>query len=255
MPLDENSLLWRYVGDRRFVMSICRATSLQMLHPAIAAATHEFSVVRSRVFVHKRRTAPCVIRSAYEDDFDAVRRIRYSHDHFHGRRPDGRRYHALNPEVFLFEHATYVDALFACVDIFFGGLARDDRERLYAETCEWYRRYGISARALPATLSDFHEYFADALATELDPEPGLGLYRDQLLRPDYWYFRALPTAAVRAIQHPVAADHLALTPSRSDRRSLARTATTLRAVDAVAPARNIWPDEVRAKVLAARRPS
>ncbi|MFC9979343.1 oxygenase MpaB family protein [Gordonia sp. NPDC127522] len=253
--LDENSLLWRYVGDRRFVMSICRAVSLQMLHPAIASATHEFSVVRSRVFVHKRRTTPCVIRSAYEADFDAVRRIRYSHDEFHGRRPDGRRYHALNPEVFLFEHATYVDALFTCVDVFFGGLEPDDRERLYAETREWYRRYGISARALPATLRDFDDYFADALATELDPDPGLELYRDQLLRPDYWYFRALPTPAVRAIQHPVAARHLGLTPSRSDRRSLARTASMMRAVDTLAPAGNIWPGEVRTKVLAARRSS
>ncbi|MEY1673298.1 oxygenase MpaB family protein [Gordonia sp. ABKF26] len=204
VSLDENSLLWRYVGDRRFVMAICRAVSLQMLHPSTAAATHEFSMVQNRVYVHKRRTTPCIIRSAYEDDFDAVRRIRYSHDHFHGRRPDGRRYHALNPEVFLFEHATYVD---------------------------------------------------EALATELDPDPGLRWYREQLLRPDYWYFRALPTPAVRAIQHPVAAGHLGLTPSRSDRRVLATTASMLRTADRVAPAHNIWPGEVRAKVLAARRPS
>ncbi len=255
VSLDENSLLWRYVGDRRFVMAICRAVSLQMLHPSIAAATHEFSMVQNRVYVHKRRTTPCIIRSAYEDDFDAVRRIRYSHDHFHGRRPDGRRYHALNPEVFLFEHATYVDALFTCVDVFFDGLDPDDREQLYAETCEWYGRYGISTRTLPTTLSDFRDYFTEALATELDPEPGLGWYREQLLRPDYWYFRALPTPAVRAIQHPVAAGHLGLTPSRSDRRVLATTASMLRTADRVAPAHNIWPGEVRAKVLAARRPS
>ncbi|WP_055475953.1 oxygenase MpaB family protein [Gordonia sp. HS-NH1] len=255
MPLDENSLLWRYVGDRRFVMSICRAVSLQMLHPSIASATHRFSMVESRVFVHKRRTTPCIIRSAYEDDFDALRRIRYSHDHFHGRRPDGRRYHALNPATFLFEHATYVDALFTCVDVFFGGLDPEERERLYAETREWYGRYGISARELPATLTDFDEYFADALVTELDPDPGLGWYRAQLLRPDYWYFRALPSPAVRAIQHPAAAEHLGVTPSRSDQRSLALTASILRAADTVAPTRNIWPGEVRSKVLAARRPS
>ncbi|ATD73319.1 MULTISPECIES: oxygenase MpaB family protein [Gordonia] len=253
MTLDEHSLLWRYAGDRRFVMSICRAVSLQMLHPSIASATHEFSMVSNRVFIHKKRTAPCIVRSAYEDDFDAVRLIRYSHDHFHGHRPDGQRYHALNPDVFFFEHATYVDALFTCVDVFFGGLGADDREKLYAETCEWYGRLGISARAMPATLHEFDEYFDDALATQLDPDPGMGWYRTQLLRPDYWLFRNLPSGAVRAIQHPVAATHLGITVSAADRRSLARTATILSAVDAVAPARNIWPVEVREKVLAARR--
>ncbi|MEP9395521.1 oxygenase MpaB family protein [Gordonia sp. VNQ95] len=251
--LDEDSLLWRYVGDRRFIMSICRAVSLQMLHPSIAAATHEFSVVTSRVFVHKHRTAPCIVRSAYEADFDGVRMIRYSHDAFHGERPDGQRYHALNPSVFFFEHATYVDALFTCVDVFFGGLSAPMREQLYAETCEWYRRFGISARGMPPTVSEFDEYFADALATELDQEPGLGWYRHQLLRPDHWIFRRLPTRAVRAIQHPIAAEYLGVTASAGDRRALARYAAALSAVDAVAPTRNVWPAEVHDKVIGARR--
>lgn len=192
VTLDENSLLWRYLGDRRFIMSICRAVTLQMLHPSIAAATHEFSLVKRRVFVHKQRTAPCIVRSAYDADFDEVRMIRYSHDEFHGHRPDGRRYHALNPDVFFFEHATYVDALFMCVDVFFGGLTEPMREQLYAETCEWYRRFGISSRVMPTTVVEFDEYFAHALATELDPDPGLAWYRDQLLRPTTGSSRSSP---------------------------------------------------------------
>ncbi|MDY6808960.1 MAG: oxygenase MpaB family protein [Actinomycetota bacterium] len=250
--LDENSLLWRYLGDRRYLLSMCRAVSLQMLHPSIASATHEFSQVKRRVFVHKRRTAPCIIKSAYADDFDEVRLIRYSHDQFHGHRPDGARYHALNPDVFFFEHATYVDALFTCVDVFFGGLDAAGREQLYAETCAWYRRYGISTRRMPATKAEFDEYFADALATQLNPEPGLGWYREQLLRPDFWQFRHLSTPAVRAIQHPVAAEYLGITVSRADRWALARKAARLSAMDAMAPTHNIWPKDVREVVLAAR---
>ncbi|MFW0784570.1 oxygenase MpaB family protein [Gordonia sp. CPCC 206044] len=253
VTLDETSLLWRFVGDRRFVMSMCRAVSLQMLHPSIATATHSFSIVPRRVFVHKQRTAPCIIHSAYDDGFDDVRLIRYSHEEFHGSRPDGARYHALNPSVFFFEHATYVDALFACVDAFFGGIDDADRARLYGETCEWYRRYGISAREMPTSLADFHDYFDHALATELDPDPGLDWYRDQLLRPDHWYFKKLPTAAIRAIQHPVAAQHLGIEVTASDRRALAGFAGRLRARDLVTPRRNIYPDDVTHKVLAARR--
>ncbi|WP_035734952.1 oxygenase MpaB family protein [Gordonia polyisoprenivorans] len=251
--LDETSLLWRFLADRRFVMSICRAVSLQMLHPSIAAATHEFSIVPRRVFVHKQRTVPCIIRSGYDAGFDEVRLIRYSHDSFRGRRPDGRAYHALNPSVFFFEHATYVDALFTCVEVFFGGLDADDKRRLYDETCEWYRRYGISAREMPASLDDFGDYFTHALATELDPVPGLDWYWDQLLRPDYWLFQQLPTRAVRAIQHPVAAQMLGITVSAADRRALSRFAGRLRTMDAVRPRRNIHPDDLADKVLAARR--
>lgn len=250
--LDADSLLWRYLGDRRFVMSMCRAVSLQMLHPAIASATHEFSLVRQRVFVHKRRTAPCIIRSAYEPDFDEVRLIRYSHDQFRSRTPDGASYHALNPAIFFFEHATYVDALFTCVDVFFGGLDTDGREQLYRETCEWYRRYGISDRLMPATAGEFYEYFDDALATQLNPSPGYAWYREQLLHPDDWYFKKLPTAAVRAIQHPVACAQLGVAPSASDHRALARYARRLRVVDEVMPARNTFPDSVTQSVLAAR---
>nr|WP_281378469.1 oxygenase MpaB family protein [Gordonia humi] len=245
-------MIWRYLGDRRFVMSICRAVSLQMLHPAIATATHEFSMVRNRVFVHKQRTAPCIIRSAYQSDFDEVRLIRYSHDEFTGRLRNGTRYHALNPEIFFFEHATYVDALFACVEHFFTPLDHESRGRLYLETCEWYRRYGISERPMPATLGEFYEYFDDALATCLDPDPGYQWYREQLLRPDTWFFKDLPTPAVRAMQHPVAAAHLGITASSSDRRVLERYARRLRLVDAVAPRRNIYPDYVATEVLAAR---
>ncbi|WOC11384.1 oxygenase MpaB family protein [Gordonia sp. MP11Mi] len=252
VALDADSLIWRYLGDRRFVMSICRAVSLQMLHPAIASATHEFSLVRRRVFVHKRRTAPCIIRAAYESDFDEIRLIRYAHDHFRSQTPDGTRYHALNPEIFFFEHATYVDALFACVEYFFDGLDDDGREQLYRETCEWYRRYGISDRLMPATVGEFYEYFDEALATQLDPNPGYDWYREQLLHPDDWYFKKLPTAAVRAIQHPVACAYLGVEPSDSDRRALARYATRLRAIDQISPKRNIFPDQVAPSVLAAR---
>lgn len=252
VALDADSLIWRYLGDRRFVMSICRAVSLQMLHPAIASATHEFSQVRQRVFVHKKRTAPCIIRSAYEADFDEVRLIRYAHDHFRSETPDGTRYHALNPAIFFFEHSTYVDALFTCVDVFFGGLDDDGREQLYRETCEWYRRYGISERLMPARLDEFYEYFDDALATQLNPHPGYDWYAPQLRRPDDWFFKKLPTAAVRAIQHPVACTHLGIDPSDADRRALARYASRLRAVDRVAPSRNIFPSQVASSVLAAR---
>ena len=48
VTLDRNSLLWRYLGDRRYILSMCRAVSLQMLHPTIASATHEFSQVKRR---------------------------------------------------------------------------------------------------------------------------------------------------------------------------------------------------------------
>ncbi|MDL9935627.1 oxygenase MpaB family protein [Gordonia sp. ABSL1-1] len=252
LELGPQSLLWRFLGDRRYIAALCRAFPLQMLNPAIAAATMEFSLVPKRIFVHKSRTIRCLIESAYLTDFDSVRLIRYAHDTMSGQRPDGVRYHALNPEIFLFEHCTYVDAVFACVDAFHGGLDDDEREQLYQDTRAWYRIYGISARSLPATYRDFTAYFADALATQTDPEPGMGAYGHQFLSPDYGPFKKVPSGVVRALQHPLAQHHLGISPTDADRRALTRYGRRMSLAEKISPNRVIFPDSVREQVVAAR---
>ncbi|MFF0815902.1 oxygenase MpaB family protein [Rhodococcus sp. NPDC003318] len=198
--LGPDTLLWKFLGDRRFLLTLPRAVSLQMLHPVIARGIREHSRTPRHVWMHARHTVPQLVAMAYADrDLSTV--IRYGHENVKGRDDHGNRYHALNPEVFFFQHATYVDTLMTMVDTFIRPLSAAEREQLYQECSIWYHRYGISARAMPASWSEFEEYFAGACA-ELRVGPDAEYYREQVLRPDAWVVRRVPTPVVRQLLHP-----------------------------------------------------
>lgn len=213
-----------------------------MLHPSIASATHEFSLVETPCLcAQAARTAPCMVQIS-------VRRglRRGAHDPlqattFHGQRRRSARYHALNPDVFFFGAATYVDALFTCVDVFFGGLTEPMREQLYAETCEWYRRFGISSRVMPRPCR-VRRVLRICTRDRTRPEPGVALVPRStpatrlLVLQEAPYRRSAGHAAPGRRRVP---GHRAV--RRRPTRPEALCSKTL-AIDAVAPTRNIWPE-------------
>lgn len=229
---ESGSLLRRHLGDRRFLLTLPRAVTLQILHPAIAAAFVEH--VPYRLWLHKRRTVLQMIRLAY-DERDGRPIIRYGHEHMKGRDNLGRRYHALHPELFHFQHATYVDTLITSVNTFHGPLTDPEHEQLYAECCDWYRLYGVSDRHLPGSWAGFQRYFADACATMLRPTPYSAQLAPQALRPDAWVPRLTPSYAIRGLLHERAADLLDVTVSARDRAALRTCAATVRSGAQLAP--------------------
>ncbi|MGV9336445.1 oxygenase MpaB family protein [Nocardia sp. NPDC003726] len=228
------SLLRKYLGDRRFALALPRAVALQILHPAIAAALTEH--VTYRLWLHKRRTVNAMVQIAYSDR-DLRSLIHAGHAHVQGGDDSGARYHALRPDVFFFQHATYVDTLFFAINTFIRPLTPEESDRLYRECVEWYGRYGISARYMPRTLPQFRDYLEDACATTLRTSPAAAQLAPQVLRPDAWIPRALPDSVVRAIQHPRARDLLGVPPRRGDRSALRLYALASRAAGSVAPRR------------------
>lgn len=227
-------LLRKYLGDRRFALALPRAVALQILHPAIAAALSEH--VTYRLWLHKRRTVNAMVQIAYSDR-DLRSLIHAGHAHVHGVDDFGDRYHALRPEVFAFQHATYVDTLFYSINTFIRPLTPAESLRLYDECVGWYGRYGISTRYLPRTLPDFRDYFDETCATALRVSPAALRLAPQVLRPDAWIPRALPEPLVRAIQHPRARDLLEVPQRPADRHALRLYAFALRGMTVAAPGR------------------
>lgn len=226
------SLLHRYLGDRRFVLALPRAISLQVLHPAIAAALVEHAP--ERLWEHKKRTVSSMVHIAYSQrDLRLV--IRFGHENVKGVDDLGERFHALNPELFFFQHATYVDTLVTAIETFIRPLSPDDREELYADCRDWYRRYGISARAQPDSWPAFVDYFAEACATQLRPSVHSDLLKSQVLRPDSWLPSTLPDFAVRSLLHHRAAELFDVHPSPVDTAAFRVYATAVRASMLVAP--------------------
>lgn len=212
-------LLRKYLQDRRFLFMLPRAVGLQMLHPTIARAISEHALHRERIWLHEQRTVTRAIEIASAER-DMAPAIRFAHDHVTGRTAAGAKYHALQPDVFHFQHATYVETLFCMVETFIGPLDDTRRETLYRGCCDWYRRYGMSTRPLPETWSEFTEYFDDYCRAQSRPGPHFEEFRDEIFDPSNWWPRVVPRPAIRAMQHPYARELAGIDVSGRDTRSL-----------------------------------
>ncbi len=215
--VDSMPTVHRYLGDKRFAYTLPRALSLQILHPGNAASLVQH--VHGGLWAHKNRAISEMVYIVYSNrDLRSV--MRTAHTHVKGIDSRGERYHSLNPELFFFQHATYVDTLFTSIDLFHRPLDRAARDALYLECRRWYRKYDISDRAQPATYGEFVEYFEDFCRRELAMSPDAATLRRETLHPTTWYPRKVPAAAIRALLHPRAAELLEVEVRAGDRAAL-----------------------------------
>lgn len=232
--VSQSPLLRRYLGDRRFLLTLPRAVTLQMLNPQIAGALNEH--MPTRLWDHKKRVVSQIIYMAYSGQV-AEPVIRGGHEHVKGVGPTGARYHALRPELFFFQHATFVDTLVTSINLFSDPLSAAQHHQLYDECCLWYESYGISMRAMPARWPEFVEYFADACATQLTLTEDNAALVTEASTPYTWVPARNPAFAVRCMLHPRAQDLLDITPSWAERQAFSSYSQMIRGSCAVAPIR------------------
>ena len=160
-PLGPDSLTWRYFGEWRGVLQGPWAGSMQNMHPQLGAA-----VIDHSTFFRERW--PRLMRSLYPIGgvvFDGDRapvtgaEVRDYHTDIKGVDEQGRRYHALNPDVFYWAHATFFVGAIHVAERFGGGLTEAQKRQLFDEHVEWYRMYGMSMRPVPASWEEFQVYW------------------------------------------------------------------------------------------------
>lgn len=160
-PLGPESLTWQLFGDWRGLLQGPWAGSMQNMHPQLGAAVKDHSI-----FFTER--IPRLFRSLYPIGgvvFDGDRApatgaaVRDYHVSIKGVDEQGRRYSALNPEVFYWAHATFFMGTILTAEHFGSGLTEADKRQLFDEHITWYRMYGMSMRPVPATWEDFQAYW------------------------------------------------------------------------------------------------
>ena len=160
-PLGPDSLTWKYFGDWRGMLQGPWAGSMQNMHPQLGAAVEQHSI-----FFMERM--PRLFRSLYPIGgvvFDGDRapmtgaEVRDYHIGIKGVDDQGRRYSALNPDVFYWAHATFFMGTILAAERFGGGLTEDQKRQLFDEHITWYRMYGMSMRPVPKTWEDFQVYW------------------------------------------------------------------------------------------------
>ncbi|MDA8043881.1 MAG: oxygenase MpaB family protein [Actinomycetota bacterium] len=164
------SLLWHYAGDHRMAFTGLSAGLLQLMHPAIGAGVAGHSDFFNDPWDRIIRSVPQIMGVIYDPDPEAVgRRVRDRHRHINGRDDRGRPYLALAPDTFWWAHATFQHAVEQLADRFDAHRLRpDEREELYRDGVEWYRRYGVSMRPVPPDRAAFGHVWDRVVAEDLE---------------------------------------------------------------------------------------
>lgn len=161
VPLGPDSLTWKYFGQWTGLFQGSWAGSMQNMHPQLGAAVEEHSIF----FIERM---PRLFRSIYPIGgvvFDGYRapqtgaEVRDYHVGIKGVDKQGRRYSALNPDVFYWAHATFFKSTLMAAEKFGGGISEADKRQLFDEHVTWYRMYGMSMRPVPKSWEDFEAYW------------------------------------------------------------------------------------------------
>jgi uncharacterized protein (DUF2236 family) len=171
--LGPDSLLWRWAGDTRIGLLAGPIGLLQTMHPAIGAALIEHSDFFADPADRVVRSLPSILGTVYDDPArDTGKSVRDYHRDIKGTEPSGRAYHALDPSTYWWAHATFQYMVEQVVDRFDRHrLTVLERERLYQEGVEWYRRYGVSDRCVPENRAAFQLEWDRCCEEELHPNP------------------------------------------------------------------------------------
>ena len=164
-PLGPSSLIWKFYGDRRAVLSFQRVAGTENCIEQLAKGVEDHSVIFSDFAGRARRTVPPIMKTIYSEN-PAVwgRRVRDFHRSIKGTiDSDGSRYHALNPELFYWAHATFVDQVLFTTDTFIRRLSEAEKARIFEESKAWYALYGVSDRTQPQTYDEFRTYWDSML--------------------------------------------------------------------------------------------
>lgn len=158
-----DSVAWRLNRESMLLLGAGpRALLLQLAHPQVAAGVDEHSDFRADPWARLQATLRSYLAIVYGTTTAARAEIRRLNDLHRSIR--GAGYAARDPELSLWVHATLVDTTMVAYDAWIEPLARDARERYYAETLPIGRAFGVPADLLPRDLAAFDEYIGGMLA-------------------------------------------------------------------------------------------
>lgn len=196
---------WRYGGEVRGYLLLVKAGLLQLMHPGLGAGVEQHSDFFNEPWERVLRSVPEIQGTTFDwpNGAATARRIREFHTGIKGVDGHGRRYHALDPEVYFWAHATIFDALFQMIDLFDHPMTPDEKERLYAEGCEIYRAYGVSDRIVPPDWPSFVDYFDRVCRQDLEiTAAAAGLINFTRHPPES--FPLVPAPLYRLLRRPTA---------------------------------------------------
>lgn len=199
-PLGPGAAAWYAASDSRGLLVAIRALVLQVAHPMVGAAVGQQSVYKTDPYGRLWRTVMSVIRQVY-GGYEAAeegQRLLALHQPIHGVDDQGRRYSAMNPQAYVWVHATMFDTWRLFLRDYGPGLTAEQEEQLFDE----WRRVGLligcQDRLLPTSVTEFEAYFDAMLPTLEDNEVVQDLLHNGPKAPFF-----LPQSALDRLNRPL----------------------------------------------------
>ncbi|MFT4087778.1 MAG: oxygenase MpaB family protein [Gordonia sp. (in: high G+C Gram-positive bacteria)] len=157
--LGPDSVTWRYFGSWRGMLIGLWSGTMQNMHPKLAAGVSDHSDFFGERWERLMRSLYPISGVVFDLTEETGHQVRDYHRTIKGTMPDGRRYHALDPDVFYWAHATFWYGNIRCAEAFGPPISEADKRRLFDESRTWYSMYGVSMRPCPETYEEFLEYW------------------------------------------------------------------------------------------------
>jgi len=251
-PLGPDSLTWECFGDLRGLLLVGRAGILQNMHPAIGAGVDQHSDYFNNPWNRLLRSMSPILGVVYDGPGAPATgaEVRDFHKQIKGVDQNGRRYHALQPEVYYWAHATFFQSQIETRRLFATPLTEAEEERLYDESIRWYAQYGLSMRPVPPDYAAFKLYWEQMVARLEMTEPvrwSLDPARRRDVAPPYpsvprwlwWLLRPIVMGGsmwlAAGTMPPAARERLGLSWTARDERRLRLLARVTRALFRLVP--------------------
>jgi uncharacterized protein (DUF2236 family) len=167
-----DSITRAIASDARTFIAAGYALMLQVAHPTVGAGVAEHSNFKEDPWGRLLRTLDFTNGLIYGDPMTAAgigRAVHAMHKKIKGVKPDGTRYHAMEPEAYAWVHITLFDAIVRAHHRFGRRLSPEEVRRFYYEWVPLGRLLGVRERDLPADFSDFPDYFDHMVDERLEP--------------------------------------------------------------------------------------
>jgi uncharacterized protein (DUF2236 family) len=259
-------LTWRIVGDARLFSASGYALLLQVTHPTVGAGVSQHSNFKEDPWGRLLRTldyTSSVIYGGPDLAWEVGRRVREMHKRIKGVRPDGVRYHALEPGPYAWVHATLAEAIVRAHNTFCSpALTPAQTDEFWIDWRGMGRLIGVRYEDLPETWPGLLAYFEEMVESELgdteaardvltslfDPTaPPLPGMRESIWKVVRWPSTKAGSLATLGLLPPVLRERLGVEwgPAR-ERRFRRLAALTRRARPLMPPqARNFGPHYLR----------
>ncbi len=180
-------MTWRVAGDMRLFGASGYALLLQVMHPTVGAGVTQHSNFKEDPWGRLLRTldyTSSVVYGGPDLAWEVGRRVREMHKQIKGVRPDGERYHALEPRPYAWVHATLAEAIIRAHRRFCSPqITPAEVDVFWSEWRRMGRLVGVRDEDLPERWPGLLEYFDRMVDEELEDTEAAHDVLDSLVDP------------------------------------------------------------------------